>query len=115
MTATEVAEAAGLPVNTVPVRAALWFRAQVDAVPKLAVALGIADLNELLPKEEEDQLGLAYRDRAESFVRVLRDTHFGALSSVTASKSWRKPSPASPTRSKNGSNYCASSRTVPSR
>lgn len=72
--AADVAEAAGLPLNTV-LCVLRYGYAHVDAVPKLAAAVGIADPNKLLPKEEEDQLGLRI-ETGESFVRALKDTHY---------------------------------------
>jgi hypothetical protein len=73
VTASDVAEAAGLPLNTV-LCALRYGYAQVAAVPKLAAALGIADPNALLAKEEDDQLGLRIQS-GESFVRALKETH----------------------------------------
>lgn len=74
VTAADVAEAAGLPLNTV-LCVLRYGYAQAEAVPSLAAAVGIADPNKLLPKEEEDQLGLRI-ESGDSFVRVLKDTHF---------------------------------------
>jgi hypothetical protein len=73
VTASDVAVAAGLSVNTV-LCVLRYGYAQVDAVPKLAGALGITDPNKLLAAEEEQQLGLRI-DSGESFVRALKDTH----------------------------------------
>lgn len=71
--ARDLAREAGLPLNTV-LRVIRYGYAQVDVVPKLATALGISDSNKLLANEEGGQLGLRIDD-AESFLRMLRNTH----------------------------------------
>lgn len=75
--APDLANASGLPLNTV-LRVLRYGYAQVELVPKLSSALSIPDPNRLLIKEEADQLGLRIDD-AESFIRVLRDTHMWRL------------------------------------
>lgn len=71
--APDLANAAGLSLNSV-LRVLRYGYAPVELVPKLSSALCIPDPNRLLVQEEAGQLGLRIDD-AESFIRVLRDTH----------------------------------------
>lgn len=73
LTPRDLASRAELPLNAV-LRVLRYGYAQVEDVPKLAGAVGIANPNTLLPKEEEDQLGLRI-ESGETFVRVLKETH----------------------------------------
>jgi hypothetical protein len=76
-TTLALSEAAGLPLNSV-LRATRYGYAQVEDVPKLAAAVGLADPNKLLAKEDADQLGLRI-DNAQSFLRALKDTHMWSV------------------------------------